>query len=68
MGETAVTCLDGHSRCFFMLDINTFKLFVCLGDLYIIIIRQQLDLKRPVAASSDSLFKSLPSRRRLFGL
>jgi hypothetical protein len=34
----------------------------------IIIIRQQLDLKRPVAASSDSFFKSLPSRRRLFGL
>ena len=37
VGETAVTCLDGHSRCFFMLDINTMKLFVRLEDLYMCI-------------------------------
>jgi len=36
VGETAVTCLDGHWRCFFTLDINTMKLLVCLEDLYMI--------------------------------
>jgi hypothetical protein len=34
----------------------------------IIIIRHQLDLGRPVSASSDCLFKGLPSRLRPFGL
>jgi hypothetical protein len=34
----------------------------------IIIIRHQLDLDRPVSASSNSLFKVLPSRLRPFGL
>ena len=34
----------------------------------IIIIRHQLGLDRPVSASSNSLFKGLPSRLRPFGL
>jgi len=34
----------------------------------IIIVRHQLGLDRTVSASSDSLFKSLPSRLRPFGL
>ena len=34
----------------------------------IIIIRHQLGLNRPVSASSNSLYKGLPSRLRPFGL
>jgi hypothetical protein len=33
-----------------------------------IIIRHELSLDRPVSASSNSLFKGLPSRLRQFGL
>jgi len=33
-----------------------------------IIIRHELDLNRPVSASSNSVFKSLPSRLRSFVL
>ena len=38
------------------------------SPIFIIIIRQQSDLDRPVSTSSDRLFKGLPSRLRPFGI
>ena len=38
------------------------------GTTIIIIIRHELGLDRPVVASSNSLFKGLPSRLRPFGV
>jgi len=41
---------------------------IVIISIIIIIIRHQLGLNRPVSASSNSLFKGLPSRLRPFGL
>jgi hypothetical protein len=48
--------------------METFYDRVVLNNRNIIIIRHELGLNRPVSASSNSLFKGLPSRLRPFGL
>jgi hypothetical protein len=50
-------------------DMNTpeYMLLSYLSYLIIIILRHQLGLDRPVSASSNGLFKGIPSRLRPFG-
>ena len=52
----------------FLCGIATINVLVCVSQHTIIIIRHQLDLNRRVSATTNSLFKGLPSRPRPFGL
>ena len=52
----------------FLCGIATINVLVCVSQHTIIIIRHQLDLNRRVSATTNSLFKGLPSRLRPFGL